>query len=81
MVTNPQHLEEWIMPVTGWFTQEALDAVIDEMVTLGQVDRTIGVDDVVREGPVVEAFKELTSRPELQANAQKALAAAAKYGC
>jgi ABC-type nitrate/sulfonate/bicarbonate transport system substrate-binding protein len=81
MVTNPQHLEEWIMPVTGAFSRPAMEAVIDEMVFLGQVDRPIPVEDVFRDGPAVDAFKELTSRPELKANADKALAAAAKHGC
>ena len=81
IITSPEHLEEWIMPVTGGFTREAVERVIDEMVTLGQLDRPIPVEDVVRDGPAVEAYRDLTARPELQAASQKALAAAAKHGC
>ncbi|HZT07980.1 MAG TPA: ABC transporter substrate-binding protein [Chloroflexota bacterium] len=81
MVTNPEHLEEWIMPVTGWFTREALERAIDEMVALGQIERPISVDEVVRDGPVTAAFKDLSSRPALQAACDKALAAAKKHGC
>jgi ABC-type nitrate/sulfonate/bicarbonate transport system substrate-binding protein len=81
LVTSPEHLEEWIMPVTGGFTREAVARVIDEMVTLGQLDRPIPVDDVVRDGPATDAYRDLTSRPELQAASQRALAAAAKHGC
>lgn len=81
LITRPEDLEEWIMPVTGGFTREAVERCIDEMVTLGQLDRPIPVEDVVRDGPAVDAYRDLTSRPELQPAAQKALAAAAKHGC
>lgn len=81
IITSAEHLEEWIMPVTGGFTREAVARVIDEMVTLGQLDRPVPVEDVVRDGPAVDAYRDLTGRPELQTAAQKALAAAQKHGC
>lgn len=81
IVTNPEHLEEWIMPVTGGFTREAVERAIDEMVTLGQLDRHLPVEDVIRDGPAIDAYRNLTSRPELRAASEKARAAAAKHGC
>lgn len=80
MVTSPEHLEEWVMPVTGGFTREAVERVIDEMVTLGQLERPIPVEEVVRDEPAKEAYRELSTRPSLQAALQKALAATRKHG-
>ena len=81
MVTNPEHLESWIMPVAGSFTREAVELFIDEMVSLGQLDRAIPADDVMRFDLANQAYSEVASRPELQAAAKKAQAAAAKHGC
>ncbi len=81
MVTNAAHLEEWIMPVTGWFTREALERVIDEMVTLGQIEKPMAIEEFARDAAVVKAFEDLKNRPEQKANAERALAAAAKHGC
>jgi hypothetical protein len=68
------------MPVTGGFAPAAVRGEIDEMVTLGQLDRAIAVEDVVRDGPVNDAYHEIRTRPALQASAQKALALVEKYG-
>jgi hypothetical protein len=81
MVTNAEHLESWIMPVTGGFTRQAVELFIDEMVLLGELERAIHPDEVMRFDIAEHAFDELTSRPELQAAASKAQAAAKKHGC
>jgi ABC-type nitrate/sulfonate/bicarbonate transport system substrate-binding protein len=80
MITSPEHLEGWVMPVTGGFKREAVERVIDEMATLGQLERPIPIEEVLRDGPVNDAYRELSMRPSLQAAVQKALAAAQKHG-
>lgn len=80
MVTSPEHLESWVMPVTGGFKREAVERVIDEMVTLGQLERPIAIEDLLRDEPAQEAYRELSQRPALQPAVQKALGAVQKHG-
>jgi ABC-type nitrate/sulfonate/bicarbonate transport system substrate-binding protein len=80
MVTDPEHLEGWVMPVTGGFKREAVARVIDEMVTLGQLERPIPVEEVLRDAYAIEAYREVSTRPSLQPAVQKALAAMQKHG-
>ena len=75
MVTDPRKLEEWVMPVTGTFSPEAIELVVEEMVTLGRLEHSVPVRELLYDEPAKQAYRELTSRPELQAASQKALAA------
>jgi hypothetical protein len=80
MVTDPDKVEAWVMPLTGAFGREAIAGVIDEMVTLGQLERTLPVDEVVRDGPITDAYRDVSSRPELQGSVRTAQALIEKYG-
>jgi hypothetical protein len=42
--------------------------------------RPIPVEDVLRDGPAQDAYREVSGRPALQAAHQTALAAVEKYG-
>jgi hypothetical protein len=80
MVTHPEKVEEWVMPLTGSFTREAVERVIDEMVTLGQLKESIPASGVFLDGPISDAWNELATRPELAETRDKALALVKKYG-
>jgi ABC-type nitrate/sulfonate/bicarbonate transport system substrate-binding protein len=79
-IPSAEGLEELGRPVYGAFPREALSRVISEMVTVGQLDRPIEVDDVLRDEAARKAFTELSSRPALRADHTRAVAAAAKHG-
>jgi ABC-type nitrate/sulfonate/bicarbonate transport system substrate-binding protein len=80
MVTDPDKVEAWVMPLAGAFGHEAIAGVIDEMVTLGQLERPITVDAVVRDGPVNDAYRDVSTRPQLQASVRTSQALIEKYG-
>ena len=50
------------------------------MLAGGRLSRTIPVDEVLRDGPVTEAYRDLSNRAEVQPALQKARAAVEKYG-
>jgi ABC-type nitrate/sulfonate/bicarbonate transport system substrate-binding protein len=79
-IPSADGLEELGRPVYGAFPRDALTRVISEMVTVGQLDRPIEVDDVLCDAAARQAFADLSARPALQAEHDRALAAAAKHG-
>lgn len=66
MVTAPQKLEGWVMPVDGGVSRAALQQVIAETVVAESLPRAITVDDVLRDEAVREAYGGLCQRPELE---------------
>ena len=80
MLTGVEKLEGWTVPVHGGVSYAAFEQVIGELLLLGELERPITVEEVLREFPVHVAYLELTARPELEAAHAKALAAVEKYG-
>jgi hypothetical protein len=80
MVTSPEHVAEWVMPLTGSFTRQAVERVIDEMVTLGQLDQAIPVAEVFLDAPITEAWEDLSTRPGLADARDRALALVKQFG-
>jgi hypothetical protein len=80
IVTGPEKIEGWPLPIDGGVPRETLEAVIGEMAAAGEIDNAIPVDNVLVDGPVTEAFREVSGRPELGQALDRARAAAKKYG-
>jgi len=80
IVTSLEKVEGWALPINGGVSPQALGLVIKEMVEMGELDRSIPVEEVLRDGPVTDAYREVSGRPELQPALQKVLAVVAKYG-
>jgi hypothetical protein len=80
IVSSVEKTEGWNLPVHGGVVPESLARVIEELVALEELVRPIPVDEVLRDGPALDAYRELSARPALQAAHQTALAAVEKYG-
>ena len=80
IISGPHKVEGWTVPITGGVSHEALAGVIEELVGLGELERPLAVEDVLRDGPVTEAYRAVSSRPELRPALETAQAAVAKYG-
>jgi len=80
IVTSLEKVEGWALPINGGVSREALERVIREMVETGVLDRSIPVEEVLHDGPVSDAYREVSGRPELQPALQKVLTVVAKYG-
>jgi hypothetical protein len=80
IVTSPEKVDGWALPIDGGILPQALKRVIEEMVVGGRLSRTIQMDEVLRDGPVTGAYREVSSRSELQPALKKARAAVEKYG-
>jgi hypothetical protein len=80
IVTSPDRLDSWALPIDGGVAASAIERIVDEMVKGGKLARAISVKDILRDGPVTEAFREVSARPELKPARDIALAAQEKYG-
>jgi ABC-type nitrate/sulfonate/bicarbonate transport system substrate-binding protein len=80
IVTSLEKVEGWALPIDGGVSREALERVIREMVEIGELDCSISVEEVLHDGAVTDAYREVSGRPEMQPALQKALAVVAKYG-
>jgi len=80
IVTSPEKVDGWALPIDGGISPQALERVIQEGVSAGRLERSISVKEVLREGPVTDAYREVSSRSDVQPALQKARAAVDKYG-
>ena len=80
IVTSPDRLDSWALPIDGAVAPSAIERIVDEMVRAGKLPRSIPVKDILRDGPVTEAFREVSARPALKPALEIALAAQEKYG-
>jgi hypothetical protein len=80
IISGPHKVEGWTVPITGGVSHEALAGVVDELVASGELERPLAVQDVLRDGPVSEAYRVVSNRAELQPALAVAQAAVAKYG-
>lgn len=80
MITSPDRLEGWVMPIDGGVSRTALQRVIEEAVEAGELENPPAVDDVLRDAVVNAAYHDLLGRADVGAAHEKALAAASKHG-
>lgn len=80
IVTGPDRVESWAIPIDGGITTEAVQRIADEMVKSGKLSRAMSVKDIVRDDAVKTAYQEVSRRPELKHPLSIALAAQEKYG-
>jgi ABC-type nitrate/sulfonate/bicarbonate transport system substrate-binding protein len=80
IVTAPDRVESWAIPIDGGIAREAVQRIADEMVKSGKLSRPMSAKDIVRDDAVRQAFKEVSSRAELKTAFGIAVAAQEKYG-
>jgi hypothetical protein len=80
IVTSPDRLDSWALPIDGGVAPEAIERIIAEMAQSGKLRQSISVGEVLREGPVTEASREVSARGAVKQSLQIALAAVEKYG-
>ncbi|MBI2091042.1 MAG: hypothetical protein HYT78_20260 [Deltaproteobacteria bacterium] len=80
IVTGPDRVDSWALPIDGGVASETLERLLQEAASRGKIKRRIPVNEVLRDDAVRAAYKEVSSRPQLQPALQKAMAAVEKYG-
>ena len=80
IVTAPDRVESWAIPIDGGIAAAAVQRIADEMVKSGKLSRSMSAKDIVRDDAVKQAFKEVSSRAELKTAFGIALTAQEKYG-
>jgi ABC-type nitrate/sulfonate/bicarbonate transport system substrate-binding protein len=80
IVTSPDRVESWALPIDGTVAPSAIERIVDEMVKNGKLARPIRVQDILRDQTVKEAYREVSTRPQLKRALDIALAAQEKYG-
>ena len=80
IVSSPDRLENWALPIDGGIAPSALERIVGEMVQAGKLAKPIAVKEILRDGAVTEAYREVSMRKELQPALDIALAAQEKYG-
>lgn len=80
IVTAPDRVESWAIPIDGGIAPAAVQRIADEMVKSGKLSRSMSAKDIVRDDAVKQAFKEVSSRAEQKTAFGIAVAAQEKYG-
>jgi ABC-type nitrate/sulfonate/bicarbonate transport system substrate-binding protein len=80
IVTGPDRVESWAIPVDGGVTAEAIQRIADEMVKSGKLAKSLSAKDILRDDAIKVAYKEVSGRAELKNPLSIALAAQEKYG-
>ena len=80
IVTGPDRVESWAIPVDGGVTAEAIQRIADEMVKSGKLAKSLPAKDILRDNAIKAAYKEVSGRAELKNPLSIALAAQEKYG-
>jgi ABC-type nitrate/sulfonate/bicarbonate transport system substrate-binding protein len=80
IVTAPDRVESWALPIDGGIAPEAVQRIAGEMVKSGKLSRGMAAGDILRDDAVKRAYQEVSGRAELQTPFGIALAAQEKYG-
>ncbi len=80
IITSIEKVEGWTVPPDGGVSRAALQAVINELREVGELDVDVSVDDTLRDEAAIAAYDELKSRPELDPIRATISAAVEKYG-
>ena len=76
----PDRVESWALPIDGGIAPEAVQRIADEMVKSGKLSRPMSAQEILRHDSVKQAYREVSTRPELKTPFSIALAAQEKYG-
>jgi ABC-type nitrate/sulfonate/bicarbonate transport system substrate-binding protein len=80
IVTSPDRVESWALPIDGGIAPEAVQRIADEMLKAGKLSRAMMAKDVLRDDAVKAAYGKVSSRAELKGPFGIAMAAQEKYG-
>jgi len=80
IVTSPDRLENWALPIDGGIAPEAVQRIADDMVKSGKLAQPMSAKDILRDDAVKQAYREVSSRADLKTPFGIALAAQEKYG-
>ncbi len=80
IVTSPDRLENWALPIDGGIAPDAVQRIADDMVKSGKLSKPILAKNILRDDAVKAAYREVSSRPQLKKPFEIALAAQEKYG-
>jgi ABC-type nitrate/sulfonate/bicarbonate transport system substrate-binding protein len=80
IVTAPDRVESWAIPIDGGIAPGAVQRIADEMVKSGKLARPMAAKDILRDDAVKRAYQEVSSRAALKVPLGIALAAQEKYG-
>ena len=80
IVTSPDRLENWALPIDGGIAADAVQRIADEMVKSGKLAQPMAAKDILRDDAVKQAYREVSDRPPLKTPFGIALAAQEKYG-
>jgi len=80
IVTSPDRLENWALPIDGGIAPEAVQRIADDMVKSGKLAQPMSAKEILRDDAVKQAYREVSSRADLKTPFGIALAAQEKYG-
>ncbi|HZD40714.1 MAG TPA: ABC transporter substrate-binding protein [Terriglobales bacterium] len=80
IASAPDRLESWALPVDGSVEPQALHRIIQEMLKRGRLERSCAVEEVLKDAAVRDAYREVSSRPNLNPAFTKAMTTVEKYG-
>lgn len=80
IVTSPDRVDSWALPIDGGVSPEAIQRIVDEMARGGKLARSIPLTEILRDSAVTGAYREVSGRAELKSALATALAAQEKYG-
>ena len=80
IVSSPDRLDSWALPIDGGITPAAVERIVGEMVKAGKLNQSIPTNEILRDDAVKRAYAEISNRPALKPAHGIALAAQEKYG-
>jgi len=80
IVTSPDRLDSWALPIDGGVNPAAIERITDEMIRAGKLSQRISAKEILRDAAVIDAYRDVSNRPALKAALNIALAAQEKYG-
>jgi ABC-type nitrate/sulfonate/bicarbonate transport system substrate-binding protein len=80
IVTGPDRLDSWALPIDGGVAPQAIERIAKGMIASGKLHSPLAVGEILREGPVTAAYRDVSTRPDLKPALDIALAAVEKYG-
>jgi ABC-type nitrate/sulfonate/bicarbonate transport system substrate-binding protein len=80
IVTSPDRVESWAIPVDGGIAMNAVQRIADQMAHAGKLPGPISAKDILRDDAVKDAYGNVSSRAGLKNALGIALAAQEKFG-
>jgi ABC-type nitrate/sulfonate/bicarbonate transport system substrate-binding protein len=80
IVTSPDRVESWALPIDGGVAPEAVERIAQEMVKTGKLKQPLSAKEILRDAAVIDAYRDVSGRAELKRALATAQAAVEKYG-